>query len=159
MPSQCLKLLWSYLTICVPRFFSFINIQFFNVIKNTEKYCERLPLVNYIRKTISRVCQRVLISSAQIFTIKHNIKTWRSWNQRDATGEVLCDFMSNWANGLKIHMTKKNMEISNSRGAQMEKTCLFYEKCRHSRQEKGSEKTFVIFIMFTLKIIHALFYY
>ena len=59
-----------------------------------EGYRVRFLEVNGIRKTIMKVYQRLSLNAAEIYTIKHNIKTWRSWNPRDATAEVLCDYMS-----------------------------------------------------------------
>ncbi|MDA9102986.1 hypothetical protein N9K00_01130, partial [Candidatus Thioglobus sp.] len=38
--------------------------------------------------------RRLSIDAAQIYTIKHNIKTWHSWRQKATSGVILCDFMS-----------------------------------------------------------------
>ena len=46
-----------------------------------------------LKKYFKGVINRLSIDSAQLYSIKHNIKTWRSWRQRAATDEILCDFM------------------------------------------------------------------
>ncbi len=46
-----------------------------------------------IFKIFKGLIRRLSIDAAQLYTIKHNIKTWRSWRQQDTSGEILCDFM------------------------------------------------------------------
>jgi hypothetical protein len=46
------------------------------------------------KKYFKGLIQRLSIDAAQLYTIKHNIKTWRSWRQQVTSGEILCDFMS-----------------------------------------------------------------
>jgi len=44
-------------------------------------------------KMFKGLIYRLSIDAAHFYAIKHNIKTWRSWRQRAATDEILCDFM------------------------------------------------------------------